>query len=84
MEELTLVLLIACLLSGGAVMLLRKLGAGAYVLSMTMSVLALGAIVSDGPLVEAGGTDLLLTLVGPFVIFLYSVWGMLFGFKESD
>lgn len=81
MEELTFILLPACLIAGAAVMLSRRLGAGAYVLSVMLSVLAMGAVVIDPAFSPAeSGFVFTLAFVGPFVIFLYSVWGMLFGF----
>ena len=83
MEELTLLMFGACLAVGAATMILRKLGSGAYMLALVMSVLALGAIVSDESLL-ASNQDLILMLVAPFVIMLYSLWGMLFGYRKDD
>lgn len=85
MEEITVLLLPACLIAGAAVMLSRKLGAGAYVLSVMLSVLAMGAIAIDPSLSpESSGYTFTLAFVGPFIIFLYSLWGMLFGFPERE
>lgn len=83
MEELTLLLFGGCLAVGAAVMILRKLGAGAYMLSLVMSVLAVGAIVSDEALLGSN-QDLILMIVAPFVILLYSLWGMLFGYGKDE
>lgn len=83
MEELTLLLFGGCLAVGAAVMILRKLGAGAYMLSLVMSVLAVGAIVSDDALLGSN-QDLILMIVAPFVILLYSLWGMLFGYGKDE
>ena len=80
MEEITVLLLPACLIAGAAVMLSRKLGAGAYVLSVMLPVLAMGAIAID----PSSGYTFTLAFVGPFIIFLYSLWGMLFGFPERE
>lgn len=84
MEELTMILFCACFVVGGAVMIIRKLGHGAYMLSLVMSVIAIGAIVSDDSVLNAEGFDLTLMLVPSFVIFLYSLWGMLFGFGKDE
>lgn len=84
MEELTLILFVASLVSGGAVMLMRKLGAGAYLMSLTMSVLSLGAVVSDESLMASEGAEPTLAIIAPFIVFLYSLWGMLFGYKEGE
>lgn len=83
MEELTMILFGACLAVGAAVMILRKLGAGAYMLSLVTSVLSLGAVVTDEALL-ADNSDLLLMLIAPFVIMLYSLWGMLFGYGKDE
>ncbi len=85
MEELTFILLPACLVAGAAVMLSRRLGAGAYVLSVMLSVLAMGAVVIDPAFApQEDGFVFTLAFMGPFVIFLYSIWGMLFGFPEPS
>ena len=79
MEELTMLLLVACLVSGGAVMILRKVNPSAFIFSLVMSVLAIGAIASDQSLLEAEGFELTLCIVAPFVVMIYSIWGWLFG-----
>lgn len=85
MEELTLILFCASLAVGAAVALLKKLSGGAYMMSLTLSVLALGAVVSDEAMLQSSNTELLLAIIAPFIIMLYSLWGMLFGFsKEKD
>lgn len=79
MEELTMLLLVACLVSGGVVMTMRKINPSAYMLSLVLSVLAIGAIASDRSLLEAEGFELTLCIVAPFVVMIYSIWGWLFG-----
>lgn len=79
MEDLTLLLFVGCLVSGGAVMILRKVNPSAYLFSLVMSVLSIGAIASDESLLAAEGFELTLCIVAPFVLLIYSIWGWLFG-----
>lgn len=79
MEELTILLLVACLVSGGVVMTLRKVNPSAFIFSLVVSVLAIGAVASDASLLEAEGFELTLCIVAPFVVMIYSIWGWLFG-----
>lgn len=78
MQEITLLLFVASLACGGAVMIPRKVSSGAWMLSTVMSVLAVAAVLTDESMVGSEGFDLTLMLIAPFVIFLWSILGMLF------
>lgn len=82
MQELTILLFGACLMCGAAAMLMKKPGPGAWVLSLVLSVLSLGAVLTDESVITSEGYDLVLMIVAPFTIFIYSVYGMLFGGKS--
>ena len=69
----------ACLVCGAASMMMKKASSGAWTLSTVLSVLCIGAVLTDEALVSSGGYDLTLMLVAPFVIMVYSVHGMIFG-----
>lgn len=77
MMEITVIMLVASLMLGAAVMLYRKPGFGAYVLTVAISVLAIGAAFSDST-IDPEGLELTIAIVAPFVVFLYGIFGMLF------
>lgn len=79
-----MLLFVGCLLSGGAVMVARKVNPSAHLLSLVMSVLSIGAVVTDTTVASSGEFDLVLMIVAPFVVFIYSVWGMLFYKARRD
>lgn len=79
MQELTIILFAASLVCGAASMMMKKTSSGGWALSLVLSVLAIGAALTDDSLVSSEGYDLTLVLVAPFVIMVYSVYGMLFG-----
>lgn len=83
MQELTMILFVACIAVGAVVMTVRRISSGAYMLSTLMSVCALGAVLTDEAVTTSEGFDLTLMVVVPFVIFVWSLWLMLFGSKEA-
>lgn len=80
MEDLTMLLLAASLLMGAAVVLYRKTGTRAYMLSMALSIVAIGAVTMDPSMSE--GYDLTFSIIPPFAVLMVSVMGMLFS-KED-
>lgn len=80
MEDLTMLLLAASLLMGAAVVLYRKAGSRAYLLSLALSVVAIGAITMDPTMTE--GFDMTFALIPPFAVMMVSVLGMLFAKEE--
>ena len=83
MQELTMILFVACIAVGGVVMIVRKVSPHAYMMSTLMSVSALGAVLTDEAVTTSEGFELTLMVVVPFVIFVWSLWLMLFGPKEA-
>lgn len=84
MQEITMMLFLACLASGGVVMIARKVNPSAFLLSLVLSVLSIGAIVSDEAILAEDGRTMVLMMVAPFVVFVYSIWGMLFYKPRRD
>lgn len=80
MEDLTLLLLAASLLMGAAVVLYRKAGSRAYMLSLALSVVAIGAITMDPTMSE--GYNMTFSVIPPFAVLMVSVLGMLFSKEE--
>lgn len=80
MEDLTMLLLAASLLMGAAVVLYRKAGSRAYMLSMALSIVAIGAIMTDPGMSE--GYDMTFSIIPPFAVLMVSVMGMLFSKEE--
>lgn len=76
MEELTMILLMASLLMGAAVVLVKKAGFRAYMLSLALSIVSIGAVTMDPTMAE--GFDLTFALIPPFAIMMVSMLGMLF------
>lgn len=81
MEELTLLLLAACLAYGGAVFLYRKADTRAYSLALVLSVLAVAAVGTDPAFSESSGPGFVLGIVAPIAVMIYSIGGMLIGRK---
>ncbi|MBP5204004.1 MAG: hypothetical protein J6Z16_05250, partial [Candidatus Methanomethylophilaceae archaeon] len=79
MEDLTLLMLIACVAYGGAVFLYRKADSRAYSLAMVLSVVAVGAVVTDPAFVGSPGPSLALGIVAPITVMISSIGGMLLG-----
>ena len=78
-----MILFVACIAVGGVVMIVRKVSPHAYMMSTLMSVSALGAVLTDEAVTTSEGFELTLMVVVPFVIFVWSLWLMLFGSKEA-
>lgn len=79
MQELTLILFVACLAVGGAVMFVKKAPSGARMLALVLSVLSIGAVLTDDSVAASEGYELTLMIVAPFVVFVWSLMTSLFG-----
>ena len=79
MQELTMILFVACIAVGAVVMTVRRISPGAYMLSTLMSVTALGAVLTDEAVTTSEGFDATLMIVAPFIMFVWSLVSWLFG-----
>lgn len=78
MEELTIILIVASFLAAGGAFVMKKAPRKMWVLSLTLSICGIGAVILD-PAFVSDSDRFLLCLVPLFVIFVYSAYTYSFG-----
>lgn len=73
MEELTAILIIGALLSAGAACILKRPPVRIWILSLTLSICGIGAVITD-PALSSDNNAFLLSLVPLTVTFIYSAY----------
>lgn len=73
MQELTLLLIIAGLISASAGMLLKKTPSRFTMLVLLLNMCAVGAVLNDNDIMTATDSTLTLTILAPLVLTLYSI-----------
>lgn len=73
MQELTMLLIVAGLISGAAGMLFRKTPSRFTTFTLMLNLCATGAVLNDADIMSATDSTLTLTILPPLVLTLYSI-----------
>lgn len=78
MEDLTLILIVASFLAAGGAFILKKTPRKMWILTLTLSICGIGAVIWD-PAFSSDNNGFLLCLVPLSIIFIYSAYNYSFG-----